>query len=95
MLIPRQFKLLAHPWTVEPVHGTFEVDGDACNGCCDFSTLTIRVNVDLPPSLVVHSFMHEVMHAVLWSLGHPLATDEGFVDSVGCALAQVMESLQS
>lgn len=80
---------------VEQVHGTFDVDGDACNGVCDFSNLTITINVDNPASLVVHSFMHEMMHAVLWSLGHPLATDEGFVDSVGCALAQVMESLQS
>lgn len=83
---------MAHTWTVEPVHGVFEVDGDDCNGVCDFSTLTIKVNVDLAPSLVMHSFMHEAMHAILWSLGHPLATDEGFVDSVGCALAQVMGS---
>lgn len=92
MIIPKQFKLMAHTWTVEHVQGTFDVDGDACNGVCDFSSLTLRVNVAAPPSLVLHSFLHEVMHAVLWSLGHPLATDEGFVDSVGCAMAQVLAS---
>lgn len=94
MKLPQKFQLLAHQWTVEPVKGSFMEGEDLCNGVCDFSSLTIKVNVDLPESLVVHSFLHEVMHAVLWSLGHPLATDEGFVDSVGCALAQVMSSAE-
>lgn len=94
MEIPKSFQLMGHPWTVEHVHGVFDVDGDACNGVCCFATLTIRVNIDNPPSLVRHSFMHEVMHAVLWTLGHALATDEGFVDGVGAALAQVLTSAE-
>lgn len=89
-MIPSKFTLMAHEWTVEQVHGPFDVDGDLCNGACDFQTLNIRVNVDLAPSLVMHALMHEIMHAVLWSIGHELATNENFVDAVGCAMAQVM-----
>lgn len=93
-MIPKTFKLMAHTWTVEPVQGAFNEDGDLCNGVCDFQTLTIRLNVAQPPSMVLHSFWHEVMHAVLWSIGNPLATDENFVDAVGCALAHIVASAE-
>lgn len=95
-MIPHTFKLMAHTWTVEHIHGKFAApDGDMCQGFCDFYALTIRVNVDHPPSMVTHIFMHEIMHAVLWSLGSELADNENFVDSVGGALAQVMETAES
>jgi len=92
VVIPKTFQLGPHRWTVQPMQGSFEEDGDLCNGICDFQTLTIRVNVAAPPSLVRHSFLHEVMHAVLWTIGSELATNEGFVDSVGAMLAQVLDS---
>jgi hypothetical protein len=94
MEIPNSFQLMGHRWTVQRMPGSFEEDGDLCNGICDFQTLTIRVNTDAADSLVMHSFMHEVMHAVLWTLGHELATNEGFVDATGAALAQVLESAE-
>lgn len=94
MVIPKKFQLMGHTWTVEHVDGEFDVEGDSCNGVCCFATLTVKVNVSNATSLVQHSFMHEIMHAVLWTLGHPLATDEGFVDGVGAALAQVLESAE-
>jgi hypothetical protein len=94
-MIPRTFKLMAHTWTVEHVPGMFTApDGDTCRGFCDFYSLTIKVNVAQAPSMVMHTFMHEIMHAVLWSLGNELADNENFVDSVGGALAQVMETAE-
>lgn len=92
-MIPTSFQLLGHAWTVEHVHGdVIAKDGDRCKGLCEFDELTIRVNVDLAPSLVWHTFMHEVMHAVLYSMGHELTSNEGFVDSIGGCLAQVLTS---
>lgn len=89
-MIPKQFKLMAHTWTVKHVDGMITApDGDLCRGFCDFYSLTISVNVAQTPSMVMHTFMHEVMHAVLWSLGNELAENELFVDAVGGALAQV------
>jgi hypothetical protein len=93
MIIPTQFKLMAHTWTVVHHRGMFTApDGDLCRGYCDFFSLTITVNVDQPRSLVAHTFLHEVMHAVLWSLGNELAENENFVDTVAGALAHVLES---
>lgn len=94
MIIPTQFKLMAHTWTVEHVPGmiTDPADGDTCRGLCEFDKLTIRVNVAQPASMVAHTYLHEVMHAVLWTLGNKLCADEDFVDSVAGALAHVLES---
>lgn len=93
MIIPTQFKLLAHTWAVIHYPGMYKApDGDMCRGFCDFTALTIWVNVDQTPSMVAHTFLHEVMHAVLWSLGNPLAEDENFVDAVAGALTHVFES---
>lgn len=93
MIIPTKFNLLAHTWTVVHHHGMYTApDGDLCRGFCDFAALTITVNVEQVPTMVAHTFLHEVMHAVLWSLGHVLADDENFVDSVAGGLTHVLES---
>jgi hypothetical protein len=93
MIIPKQFKLMAHTWTVVHVPGmiTDPTDGETCRGLCQFDSLTIRVNVAQAPSMVMHTYLHEVMHAVLWSLGRKECDDENFVDSVAGALTQVLE----
>ena len=94
-MIPKKFKLFAHTWTVEHHHGMITApDGDICRGFCDFAALNIKVNVDQAPSMVMHTYLHEVMHAVLWSLGHTLADDENFVDSVAGALAQMVLTVE-
>lgn len=93
MVIPHQFSLMAHTWTVEHVQGrVIADDGDECNGLCIFDKLTIKVNVTLPPTLVVHTYLHELMHATLWSLGNKLCDDEAFVDSISNALTQAIQS---
>lgn len=90
-MIPTSFKLMSHTWTVEHVPGMIEADdGDTCRGLCQFDQLNIKVNVAQTPTMVMHTFMHEVVHAVLWTLGNKLCDDENLVDSVGGALAQVM-----
>lgn len=93
MIIPTQFKLMAHTWTVIHAPGmiTDPADGDTCRGLCQFDTLTIHINVAQPPSMVAHTYLHEVMHAVLWTLGRVECDNELFVDSVAGALAQVLE----
>lgn len=94
MIIPKQFKLMAHTWTVVHSYGmiTDPEDGETCRGLCQFDTLTIHVNVAQPASMVVHTYLHEVMHAVLWSLGRKECEDELLVDSVAGALTHVLES---
>lgn len=88
---------MAHMWTVEHVHGMIKdpADGDECRGLCQFDDLKILVNVDQPPSMVAHTFLHEAMHAVLWTIGSDLCDNEGFVDAVAGALAHVLESAET
>lgn len=95
-MIPKTFQLIAHTWTVRHCDGpVIAPDGDQCKGLCDFDTLTISVNVTLPPSLVLHTFMHEVMHAVLWSMGSELCDNEGFVDTLGGCLSQILSTTRT
>jgi hypothetical protein len=65
-------------------------DGDECRGLCDYDSLTISVNVAQAHSMVLHTFLHEKMHAMLWTIGSDKADDEGFVDALSGILAQGM-----
>jgi uncharacterized damage-inducible protein DinB len=47
-----------------------------------------------PRTLLMHTFWHECMHAMLDTLSHPLATDEVFVDQMGGLIAQIMNSAE-
>ena len=95
MMIPTKLQLGAHIWTVKHIHGMITAeDGDKCRGLCDYNTLTMSVNVDQVSSMVMHTFIHELLHAALWSLGSDLADNEGFVDGLGGFLAQAILSAQ-
>jgi len=96
MEIPTSFHLMGHQWTVIHVPGMIRDpgDGDECRGLCQFDQLTIQINTAQPDSMVLHTFMHEVMHAVFWALGRGEVSDESVVDSVGGALAQVLASME-
>lgn len=93
MILPTRFQLGPHEWRVVAVPGMIRADdGDLCRGLCKFDELTCYVNTDQPPTMVRHTFMHELLHAALWSLGSKLTDDEGFVDSLSGALVQVFDS---
>lgn len=96
MVIPKKFQLMGHQWTVEHVPGMIKADdGDECRGLCQFDKLTLKVNMDQPTSLVAHTYLHELTHAVLWTLGkNKLCESEGFVDSVAGAFAQALQSAE-
>jgi len=67
-------------------------------GLCDYLTTTIKLsetyisddNEQVPVSkdTLKHTFYHELTHAILYSLGHPLQDDEQFVDSFSMLLYQ-------
>jgi hypothetical protein len=44
------------------------------------------------PRRMVHTFWHEVMHAILHDMGSPKWRDEKFVDAIGRRLAGVVAS---
>lgn len=96
MVLPKKFQLMAHTWTVLHVEGMIKDpdDGDECRGLCQFNDLTIQINTAQPASMVAHTFLHELLHAALWTVGSDLCTNENFVDSVAGALAHALESAE-
>ena len=90
-MIPKQFKLLNYTWTVVMNPGPVRAeDGDMVKGLCDYDRRTITLDATLEPVVLWHAWHHELMHAVFYALGrYEQSDDEGLVDSVGGALAQV------
>lgn len=41
-----------------------------------------------------NSFLHELTHAILFDMGHKLATDEGFVTNFADRLQEVLETFK-
>ena len=90
-MIPKSFQLLSYTWTVKLHPGPIPYEDTTANGLCDFANKTIVLNADQEPEAIWHAWLHEVAHAVLEAIGRvKLSADEGFVDSLSGALAQVL-----
>jgi len=88
--IPSSFQLLGHTIEVLQEEKLTASDGTECDGLWTHDKLTIQLKADLKPSLKVHTFFHEVTHAIFDLCGYEkLSDDEDLVDSLGGALAQI------
>lgn len=73
--------------------GPIPADGKELHGNCDHDARTITLNGKLDPDMLGHTWLHEVLHAILTAIGRErLSRDEGFVDAVSGALAQVLQT---
>ena len=91
MMIPKQFKLLNYTWAVVGFPGMIPEGGRLLYGKCDHNEHVLTLNIAAPPSVVWHTFLHELLHAALEATGRTqLSADEDFVDSLSGALAQAL-----
>lgn len=97
--IPKQFKLLGHTITVRVIG---QRDWDAlCDdydivdavGCWRHSDYAI-VLLRQPRSKLLHTFAHELTHAVLDMMNDKLSYNEKWVDQFGGLLAQAMDTAE-
>jgi hypothetical protein len=100
--IPKRFKLGPHEITVKVV-SLAEME-EACRGHHDeapwglwdmgASTIYIRrVHKGFPPSMQLHTFWHEFMHAAFETLGYErLSHNEQLVDQMGMMLMQAHQT---
>ncbi len=88
--VPKEFLLLGRTYKVsQPT----KVDSKGSLGDCDSATAMIKVRRNLKKELKEHTYLHEVTHAILDSLGYEkLSMDEKFVDSFSGALYQVLKT---
>lgn len=91
-MIPKTFSLLGYKWTVKTIDGLLNSEGEPVFGLCDFDNHKISLDSSLADTKLWHTFLHEMLHAALYSLGrNKLCDDEGFVDALSGALAQALK----
>lgn len=91
-MIPKSFKLVNRTYKVEKMGRELAQDlgryGDTSRG-----KAVIRLDETEPKENVEHTFYHELAHALLWASTKPkLSKKEDFVDSLGAALHQFMQT---
>lgn len=102
-VLPKTFKLVNRTWRVKLVsaeemarqdendtHTTINPH-DASRGLCDPFEAVIYLNRDFPTDDIVHSFWHEIGHAMLFASGafSRKAHNEHIVDHFGALMAQM------
>ena len=89
-MIPQYFKLMGHKVTVEVVAPKDWKHKD-CVGFFDPNNSHIAIKRG-KPARDAHVFAHELTHAILTLMSHPLNEQETFVDSFGGLLAQALST---
>jgi hypothetical protein len=89
--IPTSFELGGREWRVEVVP---LVDNEPDTyGDCDGAECVIRLKAGMSPDLMYHTFLHEYVHAVCFTLGwEKLNADEGKVDALANVFFQYLKT---
>lgn len=98
MRVPKRFHLLGHTITVrvvskrdwEVLAESYEDMEDAIGFWCPSENLILIRRQR--KTQVLHTFAHELTHAVLYYMNHGLYKNEVFVDNFGGLLAQALET---
>lgn len=90
-MIPKRFTLVNREYRVQKMAKDVAEAGEQF-GDCDRAQGLIRVKFDNQKN-AEHTFYHELVHALLWTTTKPkLSKNEAFVDSLGAALHQYMQT---
>jgi hypothetical protein len=84
-MIPKSFNLVGGTWKVKLVEDMVDL------GRCDPAVFTIFLKKGMNPVYMEQTFYHELVHAVLFSMGKTEHSEE-FVDSFGALLHQFTRS---
>ena len=91
MSIPTSFQLVNRKYRVEELDKGL-AEELKLHGDCNRSEGRIRIELDNPQNSE-HTFYHELAHALLYATTKPKLSDkEDFVDSLGAAIHQFMQT---
>lgn len=91
-MIPKSFKLVNRTYRVIPYPEGLADDLKRL-GDCERNSGCIRLDTATNPENLEHTFYHELAHALLYTTTKPkLSDNEDFVDSLGAALHQFMQT---
>ena len=92
-MIPKTFRLLAHEWRVVVIPEPFWKHRDEW-GSTDHALCLIEI-LEGHPSVMEHTFYHELTHAILALMGQDkLGADEAFVDLLGGLIQQAISTAE-
>lgn len=81
-MIPKSFALGGITWKVRKKKRVFLDNKQECNGLCDWEKRTIYLaTLDVTDEMMEETFKHELVHAILDTMTHPLSLDESFVNT--------------
>jgi hypothetical protein len=92
MKIPSSFRLMGHKVTVEQIPPIKWKHKD-CVGIFKPQDLKIEIRKGKGTG-PAHTFAHELTHAILSALNHPLNDDEAFVDNFAGLLHQALSTAE-
>jgi len=75
--------------TYEVKWATMEEVGDDKLGWCDFTGLVITICEDQPTSALANTFLHEVIHAINYSMGIKSMDEENLTNRLASGLCAV------
>ena len=94
MQIPKKLKIGAFTIPVK-WEKELELEGSPCNGTWCSRELEIKIDPALNSQHQASTFLHEIIHAILWTTGItyilPEDTEEQFVAALSCGLYQVLK----
>ena len=89
MNIPESIQIGGH--TIQVIRKAAVVDGDECYGTFDGRTLEITIDPDIPESLALETFWHEVVEAL--NIFAETDLDHHHIQVLGLLLGQVAASV--
>ena len=91
-VIPKTFTLINRSWNVELLDKEIAQAGEMSGDCSSHKAL-IRVAADEDREYMEHTYLHELVHALLEASSRPsLSKKEAFVDSLAAVLHQYLKT---
>lgn len=88
--LPGSFTILGTNYKVKLVK---KIDNEGSLGICDPDKRLIKIRKDLLVEDMEATFLHELTHAILFTLGYnELSEDERFVEQISQAIYQVIKT---
>ena len=85
---PKRIRILNLNWTVKFVNKSCKETSQAW-GWCDPSEQTIFIYEDQKPDAMADTFLHECLHAIVFSLGADVKEEENIVHRIATGLCTV------
>lgn len=86
--VPSSFKLAGMTWTVVQVPGLDNL------GECERDDLLIKIREELTPKIKAQTFIHELLHAVWFTMGDEDGGDEKTVEGFAQLLYQALSTMR-